>query len=170
MKFLLRDPLFCGVISLQVATAIFVYGRSWGASFPLPILANYVASARVESGATWPVFAAYDANGVRREIIPSSHLASAVIFKSTCSCDETQVTNWLQAARQKGEAVTLLVPLDEKEEKQAIARNSWKGRILRVRRVELERLGLIVEGKANQLPIMAHLDANGAILGVQRSS
>ncbi|PQV62513.1 hypothetical protein B1R32_13126 [Abditibacterium utsteinense] len=167
MKSPIEDPLFCGVISLQLAAASFVLGQSWGDSLPISVVANDWNGARIEVGASWPLFAAYDENGVRRPVMDASRSTGAVIIKSSCSCDEVQVSNWLEAARQKGESVTLIMPISEEEEKKVITRNRWQGRVLRVRRGELERLGLLKTGMVSQLPLMAHLDSKGNILGMQ---
>jgi len=168
MKKISQDPLFCGVLAFQLAAFAFVCGQSWGQSLPLSVIGNSLNGTRIEVGSSWPQFAAYDQIGARREIFEMRE-DSAIILKSTCSCEDNQVSNWLVSERQAKEQVTLVMPFDKKEAKEAVARNGWTGRILRVRRIELERLGLIQEGKPKQLPLMVHLDANGVILGVQTS-
>lgn len=169
MKNPFSDFLFCGIISFQVAAFGLVFGPKWNDYVSLSSISNSWNRALIEAGHPFPEFSAYDQNGVRQAILSSPGQESAVILKGTCSCDESTISNWLDTARQKGEPVTLIVPLDQKGESQAIARNGWKGRILRVRFAQLEQLGLLKEGEIKQLPLLAHVDGSGTILGVQTS-
>lgn len=170
MKSLLRDSLFCGVVSLQIAVAVFCFGRYWGESLSLPLFLSAQTGRGIETGSHWPSLTAYDEHGRPCPMALASHAPQAIIVRGTCSCADEQVSNWIRVARQRGERVTLILPIDKAEGVRETTTNNWTGRILRVRPVELEQMGLMKEGAAVQLPLMAHLDANGAILGVQRSS
>jgi len=170
MKPLLRDSLFCGVISLQIAVAVFCFGRYWGESLSLPFLLSREIGRSIETGSQWPFLTGYDEQGRTRPMALASHSPQAIIVRGTCSCADEQVSNWIRVAHQRGEQVTLILPTDRAEEVRETTANHWTGRVLRIRPIELEQMGLMKEGALVQLPLMAHLDANGAILGVQRSS
>lgn len=169
MKSLVYDSFFCGVISLQIAVFSFVYAQSWGDSAPISVFANRLASNHVEQGSRWPTMTAYDQRGIRQFVENDQGKNSAIILKSSCSCEDNQVSDWLDVERRRGEPVTLITALNSSEEAKVIARNHWKGRILRTRLIEFQRLGLLQQGAPKQLPIIVHLDANGVILGVQTS-
>jgi len=170
MKSLLRDSLFCGVVSLQIAVAVFCLGRYWGESLSLPLLLSGETGRGIEAGSHWPSLTAYDEHGRTRPMALVSHAPQAIIVRGTCSCADEQVSNWIRVAHQRGEQVTLILPTGQAEQVRETALNNWTGRVLRIRPIELEQMGLMKEGAPVQLPLMAHLDANGAILGVQRSS
>lgn len=169
MKSLMRDSFFWGVISLQIAIGVFCYGRSWGESLPFATLLSREMGKRLETGSHWPALTAYDESGRVCPIESASPSLKAIIVRGTCSCADTEVSNWIQVAKQRGEQVTLVLPVGRTEQMKETTLNHWTGRVLRVRPIELERMGLMKEGAPTQLPLMAHLDANGVILGVQTS-
>jgi hypothetical protein len=169
MKNPLHDSLFCGIVTLQLTSLVFVFGSQWSDSVSLTSLSNTYQHAVVKAGQPFPTFPVYDVKGQRRPLINLSPQGGTIIIKGTCSCDEEVVSSWLDDAHKRKLPITLVVPLDEKEADQVLARREWEVSVVRVRPMELERLKLFQIGGARQLPIMAYLKPNGVVEGVQTS-
>ena len=167
MKNLFNDSLFLGIVTLQVAAFSLVYVQSWGEDVSWTSLRNSLVGASLQAGNKFPEFPAYDQHGVRQPIVLKKSEESAILIKGTCSCDEITISNWLDSAQKKSQAPTLVIPLDEQEEANAIKRNGWQGRVLRVRRSELERLGLMGQHSQVELPLLAYINSDGVISGVR---
>lgn len=163
MKRLMQDPLFAGVISLQVAALGIIGGNERADSVTAQ---QIVAVARQESlapGSRMPSFTAYDAAGQRQSLLWRGR-AATVIFKSTCGCETFTVENWEQIARRRGEdvtTVTLVAPHRLGAQKQE---NRLVDRALSIRPGEMQRLGL---GRGQQATAV-HLNAQGRILTVEQ--
>lgn len=162
LKSLLRDPLFCGVITLQIAVFSLLYGAGWGDSLPADALRDRWTGGSFKTGHAMPSLTAYDQSGSRQPLIINGTTRS-LLLKSTCSCDDIQTVALLEAARVGGENPTLVLPFEHEEAVQVQKHLHWKGRVLRVRPGELYRLGLL---QNRDLPMLLHINNQGAILGV----
>jgi hypothetical protein len=161
-KSLLKDPFFCGVVALQLAAFWLIYGVGWGDSFPLEAISDVWHAARFEVGHPLPSLAVYDQSGRRQPLLAEGNGTKAILIKSTCSCDDNIVSNWIETVSTSGEAPTLVLPFQREEGLKVQRELQWSGRTLRVRPGELQRFGL--SGNKN-LPVLVRVDGNGLVLG-----
>lgn len=163
MKNVLCDPLFCGVISLQIAAAALVFAPIGADSIPLSSIPNSWNRASLEVGHPFPEFVTYNSQGARQPLDIYGK-ENTVIFRSTCSCEDTAISNWANSA--VGQRFAVLVPLSGKEAAQTVGHTPWRNRVLQVRLGTLEKLGLLKDN-FKRLPLAVRIDKDGVILGVQ---
>jgi hypothetical protein len=128
MKSLLRDPLFCGVVTLQLAAFSLIYGAGWETvSRWTP--SSIRGGARFEAGHPLPSLATYDQRGQRQPLLIGGNGSRR--HQSTCSCDDNKVSSWLEAVHAGGEESALVLPLERGEAQEVQQRLRWTGRVLR---------------------------------------
>lgn len=168
MKRFSLDPLFCGIISLQIAAAVLVFSPIGTDSIPLNSVSNSWNRASLEVGHPFPELAAYNSRGARQSLNTQGE-ERTFIFRSTCSCEDTAISNWTNSALVQKQLFTVLIPLSREATAKTSGRVQWKKDVLQVRFDTLQRLGLIKDGRESikRLPLAVRVDKDGVVLGVQ---
>jgi hypothetical protein len=159
MKHLLKDPFFCGIITLQIAAISWFCGPAWGEGLTVTVVHNWWAQARLEQSSLLPEMVAYGKDGYRQPLLGPN--TKTLVLSGTCSCDELAVESSLNIAQSRGEEPTLLIPLLPSTVK-PILYPQWRGRTLFIRLSELQVWGILetsVEGQL-QIPLLLHLNNN----------
>jgi hypothetical protein len=163
MKPVLKDPFFCGIVSLQLAAFSSLFSASFGETLSLSNVSDWMKGARFSIGHTLPMITAYDLNGVRQPLL-LPHTKS-ILISGTCTCDDFTTKAWLDKAKMKGQNPTLVVPI-QSDSSMVPKRMEWNGRTLYLRPGDLQKWGLLKGRKSATLPALFQLDDARMIRGI----
>lgn len=151
-----------GVVTLQIALFGIVGSDTRGDALTFQHFASWVMRSTVVEGSPFPPATAYDERGARAGLISGNHEAT-LIFKADCTCDSEQVRSWNEAARKRGETVTVIVAAPPRELARIKKENGINAPLRSMRLDEMLRLGI---GSQN-LPTAVHILPDNTILSVQ---
>lgn len=158
-KSMFSDPIFFGIVLLQIASFGLVRQDTRGDSLSANQLAATVSGAGITEGSRLPNFAAYTESGRRASILTVGRPLTVVF--SDCSCSAESIRRWTETAtRRKETVVTVFATAPQKLAKEQND-NKISGRMLAVRMSELTRLGL------KELPAAVHIGPDGTVLAVE---
>ena len=155
-----RDPVFVGIVLLQIATFGFV-ASGQSDTMSLAQAVEPLAGSSVLQGSKAPAMTAYDDAGRRQNTLVSGR-ANTVIFASRCSCEVDQVRYWAGIATRRGENVTIIVPAWPRQLRQTHFGLSAKTRVLAMRPADFLRLGT-----TNHLPLVVRVLSEGTVASAQ---
>lgn len=158
-KNIFSDPMFFGIVLLQVAALGLVRQDTRGDSLSANQLVAAVSGTGITEGNHLPNFAAYTESGRRAPILTAGRPLTVVF--SDCSCSADRIRQWTEAAALRKEAVVTVFATAPQKLAGERKNNKISGRMLAVRMSELTRLGL------KELPAAVHVGADGTVLAVE---
>lgn len=158
----IKDPLFVGVILLQLAIFSLMGADKRSDNLSVTQLQNAVSSAPIKVGSKLPNFPAYNVSG-RRQPAFTGEQPATLIFKTDCTCDSIIVGRWIEGAKRRDEDIAVVVMASPKDLVRIQRANNLPRHILAMRSSDLATLGLL-----DRLPTAVHVSSNGMIIAVER--
>lgn len=157
-----KDPLFVGIILLQLSMFSLISSQTRGGSFTLEQTSDVVTDAALSQGHRFPSLGAYNSMG-QRQSIRDSHRFSTIILASSCNCESDQIQRWAQAATHRGDLVTVILSTEPAKLTLFSAHLPQKTRLLSVRTVDFFNMSQTV----GHTPFAVRVLPNGTVLGIQ---
>lgn len=162
LKNQVRDPLFVGIMLLQLSMFGLISSQTRGGSLTLEQTSDTVIGAAISQGHQLPSIAAYDSTGQRRSI-RSVHHFSTIILASSCNCESDQIQRWAQSAIHRGDSVAVVLSTKPTKLSSFSAHLPSKVHLLCIRTADFFSMSQTV----GHTPFEVRVSPNGTVFGIQ---